>query len=114
MTETQSLFDLSEQHGHLYLEPLKGSPIHSVALLLPSGRAAWTVNPEGLDEKQFRDRVSHEVGHAETGSFYTRWSAPTSIVAGMPPEDSSVRAILILLLLDLFIYSTALPYAQIG
>lgn len=77
MTTTQSLFDLSERHGHLYLEPLKDSPINSVALLLPSGRTAWTVNPEGMTNKQLRDHISHELGHAEEHAFYTRISAPT-------------------------------------
>lgn len=78
MTKTQSLFDLSERHHHLFLEPLKDSPIVSIALLLPSGQAAWTVNPAGMTDKEYRDYVSHELAHAETGSFYTRLSAPTT------------------------------------
>lgn len=78
MTETRSLFELSERHNHLYLQPLKDSQIVSIAVLLPSGTAAWTVNPDGMSTKVYRDNVSHELGHAETGSFYTRLSAPTS------------------------------------
>lgn len=76
MTTTQSLFDLSERHGHLFLEPLKDSSIVSVAILLPSGRAAWTVNADGMTNKQLRDHISHEIGHAEEHAFYDRLSAP--------------------------------------
>lgn len=78
MTTTQSLLELSERRGHLNIPPLKDCEINSISFLLPSGRAAWAVEQVGLSVKDYRDRVSHEIGHCETGSFYTRLSPPTT------------------------------------
>lgn len=78
MTTTQSLLDLSEWRGYINLPPLKDSAIKGISFLLPSGRAAWSVSTAGLSIKESRDRISHEIGHCETGSFYTRLSPPTT------------------------------------
>lgn len=75
---TQALFALSAAHGHLYINPKKVDGIDSAAVLLPSGRCAWTVSKHGTNSKEYRNKVSHEIGHCEKRAFYTRLSAPTT------------------------------------
>ena len=74
---TRDLFALSRKQGHLYIAPKDCGGIPSLSVCLPSGRCAWTVNGRGMKRAEYRDRVSHELGHCEKGAFYTRLSAPT-------------------------------------
>lgn len=74
---TGELFALSEKRGYIYLSPDKAGGIEAMSILLPSGNCAWTAE-KGETEAEYRDRVSHEIGHCETGAFYTRLSAPTT------------------------------------
>lgn len=74
---TTSLLRTASRHGHFHMKPMKGSKIRSISFLLPSGICAWTVDPSGMTNKEYRDCASHEVGHCEKLAFYTRLSAPT-------------------------------------
>lgn len=74
---TRDLFALSKKKGYLYIAPKDCGGIPSLSVCLPSGRCAWTVNGRGMKRAEYRDRVSHELGHCERGAFYTRISAPT-------------------------------------
>lgn len=73
----KELFRLSAEHGHIYIPPKETGGIPSLSVCLPSGVCGWTVNGRGLKRTEYRDRVSHEIGHCERGAFYTRISAPT-------------------------------------
>lgn len=75
---TEALLELAEKSGHLLLPPPKGlKTLDSAAVLLPSGTCALMVREAGVDRKAYRERLGHEVGHAEEHAFYTRLSAPT-------------------------------------
>ena len=74
---TAELFRLSAKRGYYYIPPSQTGGIPSLSVCLPSGVCGWTVNGRGLKRKDYRDRVSHEIGHCERGAFYTRLSAPT-------------------------------------
>ena len=73
----KELFRLSAKRGYYYIPPSQTGGIRSLSVCLPSGVCGWTVNGRGLKRKDYRDRVSHEIGHCEKGAFYTRLSAPT-------------------------------------
>lgn len=77
MTETE-LLDLSERRGYLHLPPEAAGGLFGIAVQLPSGTCAWTVSHEGVTEPEYLEAVSHELGHCETHSFYTRLSAPAA------------------------------------
>lgn len=72
------LMELSEKHGHLYINPKKVPGLNAVSVILPSGTCAWTVSHQGVSESEYLEAVSHELGHCETHSFYTRLSAPAA------------------------------------
>lgn len=75
---TEALLELAEKSGHLLLPPPRGmNALDSAAVLLPSGTCALMVREDGVDQKAYRERFGHELGHAEQHAFYTRLSAPT-------------------------------------
>lgn len=74
---TTELFRLSERHGHIYITPKESGGVPALSVCLPSGVCGWTVNGRGLNRREYRNRVGHEIGHCEKGAFYTRLSAPT-------------------------------------
>lgn len=63
---TRDLFALSEKRGYIYLPPETAGGIEALSVLLPSGNCAWTAE-RGEKEAEYRDRVSHEIGHCEKG-----------------------------------------------
>lgn len=76
--ETAALIALSEKRGYLTAPPIPEKRVRSVSFELPSGTLAWIVDPDGITSREYRDRVSHEIGHCEKRAFYTRLSAPTT------------------------------------
>lgn len=74
---TEALFGIAENSGHLVLPPPDGAEkLDSAAVLLPSGVCALMVRSAGLNRKAYRERLGHELGHAEEHAFYTKLSAP--------------------------------------
>lgn len=75
---TETLLKIAEAGGHLVLTPpAETKKLDSLAVLLPSGTCALIVKKAGTDRKAYRERLGHELGHAEEHAFYTRLSAPT-------------------------------------
>lgn len=75
MTSTEELFRLADEKGYLILPPPEGGTIDSAAFDL-DGLYAIVLDAEKMSRQELRQKASHEIGHAETGSFYTRRSAP--------------------------------------
>lgn len=78
MTTTDELLELSERRGYLHLPASAAGGISALAVQLPSGKCAWAVERKGITSAEYRERVSHELGHCEEGAFYTYLAAPTT------------------------------------
>ena len=74
---TEELLALSEARGYIEV-PAELAGLDAASVLLPSGRCAWSVSERGINGAEYRGRLGHEMGHCETGAFYTRFSAPSA------------------------------------
>ena len=74
MISTNALYAFASQRGHaVYSRDLRHMP--SLSVQLPDGSCAIGMRRSGLSPRQERVCLAHELGHCETGAFYTRYSA---------------------------------------
>lgn len=70
---TKELYDIAERH-HVQVECLRLPENISFSLCL-AGKDYIAIDPFALkNEADERERIAHELGHCETGSFYNRYS----------------------------------------
>lgn len=76
---TEGLLELARRHNHVIVPPPREATIDSCALVMPDGIVAVLVDEERCQTKaEYREKLSHELGHAERHAFYTRLSAPAA------------------------------------
>ena len=68
---TASLYAYARRHGHsVFQRNLK--KVSSLSVLLGDGSCVIGIDRSALTAAQERTQLAHEIGHCETGSFYSR------------------------------------------
>ena len=70
--KTASLYRYARNHGHSVLQT-KLNRVNSLSVLLDDGSCVIGIDRTNLTEAQERTQLAHEIGHCETGSFYSRY-----------------------------------------
>lgn len=70
--KTASLYSYARRRGHSVFQR-KLNRVSSLSVLLEDGSCAIGIDRRGLTEVQERTQLAHEIGHCETGSFYSRY-----------------------------------------
>lgn len=70
--KTPSLYRYARNHGHSVLQT-KLNRVNSLSVLLDDGSCVIGIDRTDMTEAQERTQLAHEIGHCETGSFYSRY-----------------------------------------
>lgn len=70
--KTVSLYRYARKHGHSVFQT-KLNRVNSLSVLLDDGSCVIGIDRTVLTEAQERTQLAHEIGHCETGSFYSRY-----------------------------------------
>lgn len=70
--KTASLYGYARRHGHSVFQN-KLNRVNSLSVLLDDGSCVIGIDRSSMTEAQERTQLAHEIGHCETGSFYSRY-----------------------------------------
>lgn len=70
---TRSLYAYARRRGHLVFSA-KLNRVASVSVQLPDGQCGIGVDRRGMTDAVEKSLLGHELGHCETGSFYSRYT----------------------------------------
>ena len=70
--KTASLYGYARRHGHCVFQQ-KLNRVNSLSVLLDDGSCVIGIDRSSMTEAQERTQLAHEIGHCETGSFYSRY-----------------------------------------
>lgn len=68
-----ALYAYARRRGHSVFQR-KMERISSLSVLLEDGSCVIGIDRRSMTEAQERTQLSHEIGHCETGSFYSRYT----------------------------------------
>lgn len=69
---TASLYAFARRHGHSVFHR-KLNRMDSVSVLLEDGSCVIGIDCTNMTDSQEKTQLAHEIGHCETGSFYSRY-----------------------------------------
>lgn len=75
--KTESLYRYANRHGHSVYQR-KFNNATSMCIQLEDGSCVIGIDRTQLTDAQERTQLAHEIGHCETGSFYSRHTAVDS------------------------------------
>lgn len=70
--KTASLYAYAKRHGHCVFRR-KMCKMDSVSVLLDDGSCVIGIDCTKMTDSQEKTQLAHEIGHCETGSFYSRY-----------------------------------------
>lgn len=70
--KTASLYSYARRHGHCVFQQ-KLNRVSSLSVQLDDGSCVIGIDRSGMTGAEEKTQLAHELGHCETGSFYTRY-----------------------------------------
>ena len=69
---TPALYAYARRHGHSVFQR-KLNKVNSLSVLLEDGSCVIGIDRSDMTDAQEKTQLAHEIGHCETGSFYSRY-----------------------------------------